>query len=148
MTAIQFYHLTATPLDRALPKLMEKALAGGLRTLVVGAEPMIAHLDDVLWTYDAGSFLPHGTADKENASAHPVLLSVQEAPVNDATLLVVIDGRTPADTARWQRVLDVFDGPDDAAVAAARQRWAAYKAAGHELTYLKQTESGGWQQPA
>ena len=34
---------------------------------------------------------------------------------------------------------------DAAAVDAARARWKAYTAAGHALTYWRQTESGGWE---
>jgi DNA polymerase-3 subunit chi len=45
-------------------------------------------------------------------------------------------------------VLDIFDGRNEEAVSQARKRWVSYKAAGHELTYLKQTETGGWQQPS
>jgi DNA polymerase-3 subunit chi len=38
----------------------------------------------------------------------------------------------------------MFDGNDPAAVAAARDRWRAAKAAGHALTYWQQTDRGGW----
>ena len=149
MTTIQFYHLTATQLDRALPKLMEKALAGGFRSLIVTDTPERAdYLDDVLWTYDASSFLPHGTAKNSKAAAQPVLISTEMETANHASLLVITDGRMPEQPENWARILDIFDGRNDAAVASARTRWTSYKAAGHGLSYLKQTESGGWQQPA
>ncbi len=35
MTEIGFYHLRASPLDRALPQLLEKAYAGGHRVVVL-----------------------------------------------------------------------------------------------------------------
>ena len=149
MTTIQFYHLTATPLDRALPRLMEKALAGGFRTLVLTDSPeKMDYLDEALWTYDAGSFLPHGTEKNSKASAQPVLIAMQDSAANAASLLVVTDGRLPEQPEGWARILDIFDGRNEEAVASARARWSHYKAAGHQLAYLKQTESGGWQQPA
>ena len=37
----------------------------------------------------------------------------------------------------------MFDGNDEAAVAAARQRWREAKAAGHDLVYWQQTETAG-----
>ena len=40
-----------------------------------------------------------------------------------------------------------FDGGDDNAVAAARRRWAAAKAAGHTLAYWQQGERG-WEKKA
>jgi DNA polymerase-3 subunit chi len=36
----------------------------------------------------------------------------------------------------------MFDGNDEAALAAARARWKAAKEAGHTLTYWQQTEKG------
>ena len=42
----------------------------------------------------------------------------------------------------------MFDGHDDEAVSAARQRWKAHKDSGHALTYWQQTERGGWEKKA
>ena len=46
------------------------------------------------------------------------------------------------------RVFDLFDGNDEAAVAAARGRWKAAKAAGHSLTYWQQGARGWVKQGA
>jgi DNA polymerase-3 subunit chi len=48
---------------------------------------------------------------------------------------------------RYGRCLDIFDGNDDMAVAAARRRWTEAKAAGHSLTYWQQTDRG-WEKKA
>jgi DNA polymerase-3 subunit chi len=146
MTDIQFYHLTATPLERALPRLLEKALAAGYRSLVVcGSEERAEVLDTVLWTYDGGSFLPHGTAKTGEADAQPVyLVPAVEGNPNRADLLAITDGSSP-ECSGYKRVLDMFDGADAEAVAAARARWSAYKAQGHTLSYLRQNENGGWE---
>jgi DNA polymerase-3 subunit chi len=51
---------------------------------------------------------------------------------------------------RWQnfeRCFELFDGNDDAAVQAARERWKNYKEAGHITTYWQQGERG-WEQKA
>ncbi|HLO75488.1 MAG TPA: DNA polymerase III subunit chi, partial [Magnetospirillum sp.] len=58
------------------------------------------------------------------------------------------DGVTPADMGAYARCLDLFDGRDDDAVQAARQRWKSWKADGHELVYYQQTERGGWEEKA
>jgi DNA polymerase-3 subunit chi len=44
-------------------------------------------------------------------------------------------------------VLDLFDGGDEVAVAAARERWRAAKAAGHDLAYWQQGPRG-WEKKA
>jgi DNA polymerase-3 subunit chi len=148
MTDIRFYHLTATPLERALPQLLEKAAGAQFRVVVKAADEMaVEALNTVLWTYNPNSFLPHGSANDGNAAEQPIFLTYNNENPNNATLLAVTDGSTPP-LDGYERVLDLFDGSDENAVQAARTRWKTYKDAGHTLQYWQQTESGGWTQKA
>jgi DNA polymerase-3 subunit chi len=149
VTDIGFYHLTRSPLERALPRILEKALEAGMRAVVVaGSEERVAALNAVLWTYDQDSFLPHGGAREGDATEQPVWLTAVDENPNGARLVVLTDGATVADLAAYQRCLDMFDGNDPDAVAAARARWKAAKDAGHALTYWQQTDRGGWEKKA
>jgi DNA polymerase-3 subunit chi len=149
MTEIGFYHLQRSPLERALPKLLEKVLEAGKRAVVVaGSEERIESLNAALWTYRADAFLPHGSAKDGNAEAQPVWLATAPENPNGAGILILTDGATADSFEGFERCLEMFDGNDDAAVAAARARWTAYKAAGHGVVYYQQTESGGWEQKA
>ncbi len=146
MTEIGFYHLTGTPLERALPKLLEKALSQGLRAVVLaGSEERVAALDTALWTYEQLSFLPHGTARDGEAAAQPIYLTTEDENPNAARLLVLTDGATSARIDTFERCIDLFDGGDPDAVTSARERWRTLKAAGHSLAYWQQTDRGGWE---
>jgi DNA polymerase III subunit chi len=148
MAEVGFYHLTATPLERALPRLLEQALAQGHRVVVMaGSDERVLALDALLWSYSDASFLPHGTARDGNAPRQPVFLTAGDDNPNAATMLVLVDGAACAHLADFKRVCDMFDGNDPAAVAAARERWRAAKEAGHALTYLQQTGTG-WEKRA
>jgi DNA polymerase-3 subunit chi len=143
MTGVGFYHLRTTPLERALPSILERALSQGHRIVVMaGSEERVKYLDSLLWTYAEASFLPHGSARDANAARQPVFLTERDENPNAATMLVLVDGARSARVAEFARCCDIFDGGDEAAVAAARQRWSEAKAAGHELTYWEQTEKG------
>ncbi|MBR0658625.1 DNA polymerase III subunit chi [Neoroseomonas oryzicola] len=144
MTEIGFYHLTRTKLDQALPRLLGRALATGGRAFVLCGEAERAKaLDAALWTATEPDWLPHGMAGGENDPLQPILLSTADtAPGNGARFLFLVDGADSARLGDYDRVLDLFDGSDEAAVAAARRRWAAAKAAGHALTYWQQGASG------
>ncbi|HTY70738.1 MAG TPA: DNA polymerase III subunit chi [Alphaproteobacteria bacterium] len=145
MTEIRFYHLRTTALERALPQLLEKILARGTRAVVMAGSPeRVAALDDALWTYDDRSFLPHGSARDGFAEEQPVWLTMQPENPNRAEVLVLTDGAV-AEVGGWPMVLEIFDGNSDDAVAIARERWKAHKAAGHELTYWKQDDQGKWE---
>lgn len=146
MTDISFYHLIHTPLERALPKLIEKVLGSGARALVrTGSAERAEAVGAALWTYDPASFLPHGTARDGNAADQPVWITPDDENPNGATILVLTDGMNSTRIASYDRCLEMFDGRDAAAVAAARERWTGYKAEGHGLTYWQQTEAGGWE---
>ena len=146
MTEIGFYHLTMSPLERALPRLLEKVYASGARAVVIaGSEERVAALDTALWTYDVGSFLPHGTRRDGDAPEQPIWVTAEDENPNGATILVLTDGARSASIASFERCLEMFDGNDPAAVEAARERWRSYQAAGHGLTYWQQTSRGGWE---
>ena len=146
MTQIGFYHLLNTPLEAALPRLLRKALDQGMRALVMApSAERVRALDGALWVFDQGSFLPHGTAEEGRAEDQPIYLTATEENPNGAGLLVLTDGLEPGFMGGFERCLDLFDGNDEQAVAAARGRWKRLADAGHELTYWQQTERGGWQ---
>ncbi len=72
MTEIGFYHLTRTPLERALPQLLEKIHGSGARAVVMtGSAERVDALNAALWTYEAASFLPHGAARDGDAAIAP-----------------------------------------------------------------------------
>jgi DNA polymerase III subunit chi len=142
---IGFYHLLTTPLERALPRLLERARAQGYRIVVRAASAdRVEHLNAALWTYDDSSFLPHGAARDGNAASQPIWLTEGDDNPNGATMLVLVDGAEPGDPTPYIRIANLFDGNDPDAVEAARDRWRRAKAAGHTLTYWQQT-GAGWE---
>jgi len=144
VTEIAFYHLTRTRLVEALPKLLGRILAQPARAVVLcGSEERVADLDAALWLATDPDWLPHGSKAMGQADRQPIWLTAEDTPApNGARFLVLVDGAESARIAEYDRVLDLFDGGDEAAVAAARRRWAAGKAAGHALSYWQQGERG------
>jgi DNA polymerase III subunit chi len=148
MAEIGFYHLLTTPLDRALPRLLERARGQGHRIVVrAGSAERTEHLDGVLWRYDEASFLPHASAGDGNPAAQPIWLTEREENPNGASMLVLVDGVEAGDWSGFARGADLFDGNDAEAVAMARQRWRRVRAAGHALSYWRQT-AAGWERKA
>lgn len=146
MTEIGFYHLTRSPLEQALPKLLEKTLEAGKRALVLaGSEERVEYLTGQLWTYRNDAWLPHGSGRDGSPEEQPVWLAVEDANANGAQFLFLTDGAETGSVGDYERCFELFDGRDDAAVEAARGRWTAYKEAGHDLAYWQQTERGGWE---
>jgi len=146
MTEILFYHLHGQKLESVLPTLLEKSLERGWRVAVQGAsEERIDAIDAHLWTYRDDGFLPHGTWREPDSAAQPVLLTINEDNPNAATVRFLIEGAAlPPDADSYQRLVLLFDGDDDEAVAAARVHWTAAKAKGFDATYWQPDENGRW----
>ncbi|MSP49753.1 MAG: DNA polymerase III subunit chi [Alphaproteobacteria bacterium] len=149
MTEVGFYHLTTRSLDWALARLLDRALSLGKRAVVLaGSTERVEALSAQLWTFDPNSFLPHGTARDGEAEHQPVWLTPEDENPNGAQFVLLIDGQETQRLGDYERGFEVFDGRDPAQVERARTHWTAYKAAGHEVTYWRQTEAGGWEKGA
>jgi len=146
MTEMLFYHLQGQPLERVLPTLLERSLERGWRVIVQSSsEERVEALDAHLWTFRDDSFLPHGTHKEPTAADQPILLTVDDGNPNGATVRFLIDGAPlPPDAKAYERIVFVFDGGDEDAVADARLRWTAAKGEGFEVTYWQPDEGGRW----
>ncbi|MCQ4162331.1 DNA polymerase III subunit chi [Roseomonas sp. GC11] len=149
MSEIGFYHLTRTPMEAALPKLLGRVLSGGGRAVVKLGDPArLASLDASLWLCPEPDWLPHGSASTGgHAPLQPIWLTLEDEAPNGARFLFLVDGADSAQLGAFDRVFDLFDGQDEAAVVAARGRWSAARAAGHVLTYWQQG-ARGWERKA
>ena len=144
MTETLFYHLERRSLEEILPGLVEKSLQRGWRAAIkTDSSERSDALDNLLWTYDDQSFLPH--AQLGDGGDQPVLISVEEGNPNAAQIFFYVGGAQPADWAALSdlaRVVLLFDGRDAAALASARAAWKDAKQAGHDVTYWKETPGG------
>ncbi|MEL6968362.1 MAG: DNA polymerase III subunit chi [Pseudomonadota bacterium] len=162
MTEIVFYHLTESRMEDALPSLVEKCRERDWNVIVEAERVETSQsLDQHLWSYRPESFLPHAIAsgDETENAAQPILLThnveiVAQNP-NTAQARFCIGGAEPLGTDAagakiiepFERVMILFDGDDEDAVAKARDHWKALKALGHGISYWQQ-EDGRWAKKA
>jgi DNA polymerase-3 subunit chi len=146
---VWFYHLERTALDQALPELLEKTLTRGWRAIVrTTAGERVDHLDGWLWSYRDDSFLAHGTATEPMAERQPILLTTEAENLNRAQALFLVDGAEAGPLDGFERCILLFDGRDAEATAAARERWLAFRDAGHPVSYWRQGAERGWEKQA
>jgi DNA polymerase-3 subunit chi len=146
---IYFYHLERRTLEQVLPTLLERSLERGWRAAVQAAsEERVEALNTLLWTYREDSFLPHGMARDGSPHSHPIYLTTEDDNPNNATVRFLVDGAELEDASPYDRVVYVFDGRDEEAVARARGAWQAAKANAHDVSYWQQDADGRWQKKA
>jgi len=145
MTETLFYHLERRSLDDVLPGLIEKTLERGWRAVIrTESSERADAIDTLLWTYNEQTFLAHAQSGDGNPKRQPVLITVEDENPNAANVLFCVGGAMPS----WKavdgltRVVLMFDGRDEAALGRARDAWKDAKAAGHDVTYWKESASG------
>jgi DNA polymerase III subunit chi len=147
MTNVRFYHMIQKRLEQALPEIVAKALERKHRILIkAGSRERIKALDTALWTADPASFLPHGYAKDGFEKEQPVFLTVDDENPNGADVLILTDGASSDMTDKFSLCCEMFDGNDEAAVKAAREKWKLYKDKGYTAAYFQQDDAGKWQQ--
>ncbi len=142
---VDFYQLSQSPVEAALPLLARATLAAGQRLLVVAAElELHAKLSAGLWA-QKDSFLAHGAAGSADDARQPILLSDKVDPANEARFVALADGVWREEALTFERAMLLFDG---ATVDDARGTWRSLDGR-DELTrrYFAQ-ENGKWVQKA
>ena len=146
MTDVSFYHLQRRSLEETLPRLLERVIASNQRAVVLAeSAERVEALNSQLWTYNPDGFLPHGSARDGFSADQPIFLTSNEENPNGATILLLVGEALPGFVGDFARCLDLFDGNDPQAVQNARDRWRAYKAQGHAVTYWQQDDNGRWE---
>lgn len=136
MTRIDFY-LTreASKVDKDITvcKLAHKAFRLGHEIYILTPNSRDAiQLDRLLWTFNAGSFIPHGRSTDEAEAPLPVLVGEQEPPERCRDVLISLTATVPDFFSRFGRVVDIV-GPTPEARQQARARYRYYREHGHPL---------------
>jgi DNA polymerase-3 subunit chi len=138
MTQVDFYLLksdTAQGRWTLACRLAEKAYGQGRRVyLHTASEAESQYLDQLLWTFRDGSFLPHGLAERADPDRTPILIGHDEAPANEHDVLINLAPEVPAFFSRFERVAEPLD-QDPAGLDAGRARFRFYRDRGYPLQH-------------
>jgi len=111
------------------------------KIVIVGSSADIDQLNQMLWSFSAEEFLPHGLIDDESAEFTPILLSeaydelqFQNIPHQDVFIHLGQDFLEDIEknTDRFDRVIEVVS-LEEQEVLAGRQRYRQYRSMGLEL---------------
>jgi DNA polymerase-3 subunit chi len=136
MTRIDFYiieddHRQARQLLAC--RLAEKAY-GLDHTIYIhtGDQQQAQQLDQMLWTFRDGSFIPHCLRNDKVADQASVVIGYDSEPETHNQVLINLDNEVPLFFSRFERVAEVIAG-DDEARKLGRERFKFYRDRGYEL---------------
>ena len=139
MTQVDFYILDSASEQSAgifTCRLTEKAYRAGMKVFIHTASKNDAkRLDDLLWTFNQGSFLPHAQSDQNNPDNElptPIVLGTSLDEMGQEDLLINLTQQLPAESQRFQRIAEIVVNSDEEKQAA-RQRFRHYRDQGFEV---------------
>lgn len=132
------FHTGVEDLPAHAVKVIRKALAQGLRVCTVGPDPLIRALDELLWTHEPGSFLPHvkvePTTPVSVLDRSAVMLVDQQTPVAQGALArrdvwVGLAGERVADPAAMPKIIEIV-GTSPEQRRSGQSLWRQYRELG------------------
>lgn len=88
-------------------------------------------LDELLWTFRQGSFVPHEIVAEGRAPAAPITIGSGDGQPPAAELLINLADEVPAGFARYGRIAEIIDGSPEGRESG-RQRHRYYRQQGLE----------------
>jgi len=133
---VDFYVIEGTAAAARLKvacRLAEKAYLASQRALIWHTDRAeLEALDDLLWTFADGSFVPHEWLTSNAAAAEaPVLLSAGPPPAAALDFVVNLAADPPPFLHLTRRIAEIIDG-DEGRRRAGRLRFKAYRELGVE----------------
>ena len=122
-------------------RLAEKAYLASQRALVWHTDRAeLEALDELLWTFADGSFVPHEWLTSNAATEAPVLLSAGSPPAAEFDFVVNLAADPPPFLHLTRRIAEIIDA-DEGRRHAGRVRFKAYRELGIEpATHTLRTE--------
>lgn len=136
MSSVDFYILDSNePRNRLLVacRLSEKAWRRGYRTFILTETTIQQNIiDDLLWTFRPGSFVPHGIDSSRNHPCVAVVLGSSLNPELNSNLLINLKV-SPVDPPKdIERIIEIVDQDEQARIDG-RQRYRYYQKNGKTL---------------
>lgn len=136
MTQIDFYILSdqaAHSREKLSCRLAEKIYKLGNRLYIHTATQTDANrVDDLLWTYRDGSFLPHEIYREKQASETPIMIGHDQEPVSEADVLINLAPSVPLFFSRFERVAEIISQQPEEKTSG-RERYRFYRDRGYAL---------------
>lgn len=136
MTEVDFYILKDKAPQAGMQfacRLAEKIFKDGHQVYInTTSGQQLKQLDDLLWTFRQGSFLPHAVCTGNEPEATPILLGHAIEPDGPSDVLVNLAEDIPVFFSRFSRVTELVSG-DDTQREMARTRYKFYKDRGYTV---------------
>ena len=136
MTEVDFYILNGDSAHQRMQfacRLTDKAYKLGHKVYIhTESAQQSRELDDMLWTFQQNSFVPHGHHEPDQAAPPPVQLGHDSEPDASHQVLINLAPEVPLFFSRFERVAELVN-KDNTVRQQGRNRYSFYKQRGYLL---------------
>jgi DNA polymerase III subunit chi len=140
MTQVEFYSVESTENETPyihLCEVIKRAYRKGQRVFVhTDSRRKAESIDELLWSQDSKSFLPHQLADEDPDTFPPIEIGFGQEPKIRPDVLINLADQVPQFFSRFQWVFEYAYGDEDAKELA-RGRFRFYRERGYPLNHRK-----------
>ena len=139
MTEVLFVQVIARRMEMRACEIAERTYVRGDRVqMVVADQEQAVRLDDLLWTFRPGSFVPHGflKGDKDDLPP-PVVITIIEEKIRGFECLLMLDYCKVETVGQFSRAIHLVVADNRERLEASRRYWTQLKDAGFSLRHQK-----------
>lgn len=141
MTEATIYKLTNNPWRKVFPKLIEGVVNKGNKVHVYCDTEKVSEIDNLLWSFEQLSFLPHATSEDPHLNEQPVIISSNAKSVNGAKVLAITNDIIPDNYSDYEKILLVCDATQHQTIPKLIQALESKKI---NCNYFIQSIQGAW----
>jgi DNA polymerase-3 subunit chi len=135
---VDFYLLQGTSMQNIQQfccRLTEKAWKLGNTVFIrTENEQQAQHLDNLMWTYSDGSFLPHAMEKNSQPAETPIIIGTKQQPAHHFDLLINLASDIPGNSSHCSRIVEIIN-EDENIRSQGRQRYSQYDKNRHPLNH-------------
>lgn len=145
---VSFYHLRYTPLEKVLPKLLEKITQSNMRSVVIfDSDETVVQFNKILWIYSTLAFLPHGSKFESSDIIEdlPIWLSSTIENPNNSTVCIITGNHiipNNPELLNFDRIVYIFDATVKSELKLFHERTQHHQQQNHEIVSWYQTKTG------
>ncbi|MFW2371630.1 MAG: DNA polymerase III subunit chi [Gammaproteobacteria bacterium] len=122
-------------------KLTEKAWQQGQRILIHTDSVEQSHaLDNMLWTFREGSFIPHAISGESSDEEQPVLISHQALSSDNIQIMINLSSRPASADSHYERIAEIIN-QDPQRKLSGREHYKIYRDKGYQLHHHEMSHS-------
>ena len=122
-------------------KLTEKAWQQGHKILIHTDSAEHSHaLDDMLWTFKEGSFIPHAILGESIDDDQPILISHQDLTCDNIQLMINLSSQPASSDSNYTRIAEIVN-QDPQRKLSGREHYKVYREKGYEMHHHEMSHS-------